>query len=229
MPWCVVPAAGRGLRLGGDRPKQYQPVAGVPLLLRTLERLATHPDVEGLVVALVPADPWWPGIAACAGKPVRAVTGGAERADSVLAGLSALPATVADADLVLVHDAARPCVRHADITRLIAAAAAHPAGAILALPVTDTIKRAGDGAVIAASVPREGLWRALTPQAFPRAALTAALGAARAAGRNPTDEAQAMEWQGACALLVEGAADNIKVTLDGDLALAAFLLAAQEC
>jgi 2-C-methyl-D-erythritol 4-phosphate cytidylyltransferase len=225
----VVPAAGRGARLGGERPKQYQLVDGVPLLLRTLERLASHPRIDGIVVALAADDPWWPGIERLAGKPVIPVTGGAERADSVLAGLAGLPAAVADTDLVLVHDAARPCVRHADITRLIATANAHPVGAILAVPVTDTIKQSDAQGAIAATVPRSGLWRALTPQAFRRAALADALAdAARTARGAPTDEAQAMEWRGQAAALVEGAADNIKVTLAGDLALAAFLLARQD-
>jgi 2-C-methyl-D-erythritol 4-phosphate cytidylyltransferase len=229
MPWCVVPAAGRGARLGGERPKQYQLIDGVPLLLRTLERLASQPRIDGIVVALAADDPWWPGIERLAGKPVIAVTGGAERADSVLAGLAGLPAAVAGDDLVLVHDAARPCVRHADITRLIETAVAHPVGAILAVPVTDTIKQADALGAIAVTVPRSSLWRALTPQAFRRGALAAALAdAARGARGVPTDEAQAMEWQGQAAALVEGAADNIKVTLSGDLALAAFLLAQQD-
>ncbi len=229
MPWCVLPAAGRGARFGGERPKQYQLVDGVPLLTRTLERLGSHPQIDGVVVALAADDPWWPGIEKLAGKPVIAVTGGAERADSVLAGLTALPATVAADDLVLVHDAVRPCVRHADITRLIETARAHPVGAILAAPVTDTIKQADEHGAIAATVPRSGLWRALTPQAFRRSALARALAdAARGVRGVPTDEAQAMEWQGQAAALVEGAADNIKVTLAGDLALAAFLLAQQD-
>jgi 2-C-methyl-D-erythritol 4-phosphate cytidylyltransferase len=229
MPWCVVPAAGRGARLGGERPKQYQLLDGVPLLMRTLERLASHPRIDGIVVALAADDPWWPGIERLAGKPVIAVTGGAERADSVLAGLAGLPAEVGPDALVLVHDAARPCVRQADITRLIETASAHPVGAILAVPVTDTIKQSDVEGMIVATVPRSRLWRALTPQAFRREALAAALAdAAHHARGVPTDEAQAMEWRGQAAALVEGAADNIKVTLAGDLALAAFLLAQQD-
>lgn len=223
--WAVVPAAGRGSRFGGELPKQYLQVFGRPLLRHTLERLAAHPRVDGLCVALAADDAHWPGWRDIGGKPVLACVGGGERADSVLAGLRALPAQVREKDWVLVHDAARPCVRQDDIGRLLDHGSAHDVGAILAAPVRDTLKRADAQGRIARSEPRERLWRALTPQLFRRAALERALEAALAAGVRVTDEAMAFERLGLSPLLVEGAEDNIKVTTPADLALAEFLLA----
>ncbi|GAP66386.1 2-C-methyl-D-erythritol 4-phosphatecytidylyltransferase [Mizugakiibacter sediminis] len=222
--WCVVPAAGRGLRFGGDLPKQYLPLGGRPLLLQTLERLARHPRVAGLVVVLAAQDPWWPGADAVNGKPVRTATGGAERADSVLAGLRALPDAVSADDFVLVHDAARPCVRYEDIGRLVAEGVA-AGGALLGAPLRDTLKRADEHDRALVTEAREARWRAFTPQLFRRGELIAALERARAEGVAVTDESMAMERAGWRPLLVEGAEDNIKVTTPADLALAEFLLA----
>lgn len=222
--WCVVPAAGRGRRFGGDVPKQYLRLHDKPLLLHTLERLAAHPRIAGLMLVVAADDASWvQSIVEVLGKPLLRVTGGAERADSVLAGLRALPASVAVDDCVLVHDAARPCVRAADISRLIDLAV--PAGGgLLAAPLRDTLKRADAQGRVAATEPREARWRALTPQLFPRAALEAALAAAAASGVAVTDEAMAMERAGHAPLLVEGSEDNIKVTTPADLALAEFIL-----
>ena len=221
--WCVVPAAGRSTRVGGDVPKQYLPIAGKTLLLHTLERLATHPRIEGLMVALAADDACWPGISALSGKPVLNANGGAERADSVLAGLRALRERVSDSQFILVHDAARPCVAHADISRLVDLGI--PAGgALLAAPVRDTLKRADAQARVLATEPRDARWRALTPQLFRYGELVSALEAARAAGIAVTDEAMAMEHAGFHPLLVEGAESNIKVTTRADFALAEFLL-----
>ncbi|HVH34448.1 MAG TPA: 2-C-methyl-D-erythritol 4-phosphate cytidylyltransferase [Tahibacter sp.] len=222
--WCVVPAAGRGRRFGGDVPKQYLRLHDKPLLLHTLERLAAHPRIAGLMLVVAADDASWvQSIVEVLGKPLLRVTGGAERADSVLAGLRALPASVAVDDCVLVHDAARPCVRAADISRLIDLAV--PAGGgLLAAPLRDTLKRADAQGRVAATEPREARWRALTPQLFPRAALEAALAAAAASGIAVTDEAMAMERAGHAPLLVEGSEDNIKVTTPADLALAEFIL-----
>jgi 2-C-methyl-D-erythritol 4-phosphate cytidylyltransferase len=221
--WCVVPAAGRGTRVGGDCPKQYLPLAGRPLILHTLERLAAHPRVAGLLVALAADDRRWPGIDALCGKPVLSAVGGGERADSVLAGLHALPAEVGQADFVLVHDAARPCVRAADIGRLVDAASAVDGG-LLGAPLRDTLKRADAHGRSALTEPREQRWRAFTPQMFRRGQLLAALEAAARQGVAVSDEAMAMERAGFAPLLVEGAEDNIKVTTAADFALAEFLL-----
>ncbi len=223
--WALVPAAGRGSRFGGDRPKQYLEVAGKSLLEHALDALLAHPRVAGVVVALSPDDAYWPGGETRQGKPVHTCVGGDERADSVLAALDALPDALDDETLVLVHDAARPNLCLDDLDRLIAAAAAHADGAILAAPVRDTLKRAGVDGAIAATEPREALWRALTPQAFRRGLLGKALRAARASGVRVTDEAMAVERLGGCPRLVEGRDDNLKVTTPADRALVEFLLA----
>lgn len=221
--WCVVPAAGRGTRVGGDCPKQYLPLAGRPLIEHTLDRLAAHPRIAGLMVTLAAADGHWPGMSSLHGKPVLTTVGGAERSDSVLAGLSALPASVPADDFVLVHDAARPCVRTADIARLIERGVAADGG-LLGAPLRDTLKRANDAGCSELTEPRDLRWRAFTPQMFRRAQLSAALRDAARRGVNVSDEAMAMEQAGFAPLLVEGAEDNIKVTTAADFALAEFLL-----
>ena len=222
--WCVVPAAGSGTRAGGDRPKQYQWLAGRPLIEHTLERLAAHPQIAGLVVTLVPADPYWPGFRALHGKPILSAIGGAQRSASVLAGLEALPDTVDDADFVLVHDAARPCVRRADIGKLIELASTADGG-LLAAPLRDTLKHADTAGRVECTESREHRWRAFTPQMFRRGPLSAALRAVACRSVAVSDEAMAMELMGFSPLLVEGAEDNIKVTTAADFALAEFLLA----
>lgn len=221
--WCLVPAAGRGTRVGGDRPKQYLPLAGRPLIAHTLERLAAHPQIAGLMVILAADDDRWDAAKHVAGKPVRTAVGGAERCDSVLAGLDALGDAVAPDAFVLVHDAARPCVRLADISRLIERAGGRDGG-LLGAPLRDTLKRADAEGRSALTEPRDQRWRAFTPQMFRRGELAQALRSAMARGVTVSDEAMAMELAGHTPLLVEGAEDNIKVTTAADFALAEFLL-----
>ena len=218
MIWAVVPAAGSGSRFGGEVPKQYLQVAGEPLLAHTLRALLAHPGVAGVVVVLAEDDPRWPGWSELEGKPVRHCVGGESRADSVLAGLQALPDEVRADDFVLVHDAARPNLALADLGQLLERGRVDPVGAILAAPVRDTLKRAGDEGGIDRTVPRERLWRALTPQMFRRLQLSQALEKARSAGVEVTDESMAMERKGARPLLIEGREDNIKITTPADLA-----------
>jgi 2-C-methyl-D-erythritol 4-phosphate cytidylyltransferase len=221
--WCIVPAAGSGRRFGADIPKQYLALAGKPMIEHTLDRLAACAEVAGFVVVLADGDSYWPGILSVRGKPVRTATGALDRSGSVLSGLRALPADVGADDFVLVHDAARPCISADDVAMLVARGI--PAGgALLAAPVRDTLKRGNGERRVAATEPRESLWRALTPQMFRRGELTRALEAAEADGVAITDEAMAMERLGARPLLVQGAEDNIKVTTAADLALAAYLL-----
>lgn len=222
--WVLVPAAGRGTRFGGGIPKQYLEVAGQPLIAHALGALLAHPQVAGAMVALAADDPRWPGWTELLGKPVLRCTGGAERADSVLAMLQALPDGTDDSALVLIHDAARPNLQREDLDHLVEAATTHVDGAILAAPVRDTLKRADGEGRIDGTEPRERLWRALTPQGFRRNALAAALLRARSDGILVTDEAMAMERTGARPRLVEGREDNLKVTTPADLALAEFLL-----
>jgi 2-C-methyl-D-erythritol 4-phosphate cytidylyltransferase len=221
--WCVVPAAGSGLRFGGSVPKQYMSLRGRPLLVLTLERLAASDVVGGLVVVLARDDAHWPGVSRVGGKPVRVATGADQRSGSVLAGLRALPDSVASDAFVLVHDAARPCVEPADIERLVRLGM--PAGgALLAAPLRDTLKRAGGGSRVLETEPRESRWRALTPQLFRRGELESALADAARTGVAITDESMAMERAGHHPLLVEGAETNLKVTTRADLVMAEMLL-----
>ena len=212
--------------MGASVPKQYLEIAGRSVLLHTLTRLAAHPGIAGLVVVLAPGDPLWPGLTQIQGKPVRTAMGGSERADSVLAGLRALPARVDPASPVLVHDAARPLLRRDDIDRLLREGHGCAQGAILAAPVRDTLKRADDaGRSIARTEPRAGLWRALTPQMAPRGVLEHALADAVGASVVITDEAMALERIGLRPRLVDGSGDNLKLTTPEDLAFAEFWLA----
>ena len=222
--WAVVPAAGQGSRFGGEVPKQYLQVAGEPLLAHTLRALLSHPGMAGAVVVVAEDDPHWPGWRELEGRPVVSCVGGGARADSVLAGLQALPDDVRADDFVLVHDAARPNLHPDDLGQLLERGRADPVGAILAVPVRDTLKRAGDEGGIDRTEPRERLWRAMTPQLFRRLQLTRALQAARDAGIAVTDESMAMERKGARPLLIEGREDNLKITTPADLDYFEFLL-----
>lgn len=224
MTWVVVPAAGRGARFGGGIPKQYVQVAGQPLIAHTLQALLAHPGVEGAVVVLAESDTHWPGWTDIDGRPIRTCVGGEARADSVLAGLAALPESVRADDFVLVHDAARPNLGLSDLDHLLERGRNDLVGAILAAPVHDTLKLAGDDGGIEGTQPRERLWRALTPQLFRRLLLARALESARDAGVAVTDESMAMERGGARPLLVEGRDDNFKVTTQADLARFEYIL-----
>jgi 2-C-methyl-D-erythritol 4-phosphate cytidylyltransferase len=223
--FALVPAAGAGRRMGADLPKQYLTLHGRTLTEHTLTRLLALPRIERMVVAVAEDDPWWPSLAVSRHERVETATGGASRAESVLAGLDALSARAADEDRVLVHDMARPCVRPSDIETLLQADSAD--GALLALASTDTLKEAGADHAVSATLDRTRVWRALTPQLFPLGLLRRALREALAAGVEVTDEASAVERLGARPRLVPGHADNLKVTRPGDLALAEFLLTQQ--
>lgn len=224
--WVIVPAAGRGARFGAQLPKQYAQIAGRPLIAHTLGALLSHAAIGGAIVVLAQDDADWPGWDDFSGKPIACCVGGGVRAASVLAGLAALPEDVRPDDFVLVHDAARPNLASTDLDALLERGRADPVGAILAAPVRDTLKRAGDDGGIDGTEPRERLWRALTPQLFRRLQLTRALEAARDDGIAVTDEAMAMERQGHRPLLVEGREDNLKITTPSDLALFEYLLQA---
>ena len=222
--WVIVPAAGRGTRFGSPLPKQYLQVAGQPLIAYTLAALLAHPLVEGALVALSANDADWPSWTSFHGKSVSTCVGGDTRAQSVLASLGVLPATVKADDFVLVHDAARPNLRSEDLQQLLERGRADPVGAILAAPVRDTLKRAGDDGGIERTEPRQQLWRALTPQLFRRLQLTRALQEAGKSGIEVTDESMAMELQGLRPLLIEGNEDNFKITTPADLARFEFIL-----
>ena len=223
--WAVVPAAGAGKRMGSELPKQYLPLGDRTVLEQTLDTLLGCPRLSGLVLALSPDDEHWSAIESrYATAPLQRVDGGAERCHSVLNSLDHL-ATETDAnDWVLVHDAARPCVRIEDIEQLIATLETGGQGGLLGVPVADTMKRVDDQLAITATVDRDRLWHAYTPQMFRLGELRTALREAIEAGKAVTDEANAMELAGFKPRMVQGSRDNIKITLPADLALATFYL-----
>lgn len=218
----VVPAAGVGSRMGASCPKQYLPLAGKFLIEHTLERLLAHPRIERVVVAIAPDDTFFATLAVASHPRLRVTVGGVERATSVLNGLA-----LVESEWVLVHDAARPCITHQDMDKLIHQGLACD-GAILGSRVRDTMKRSDAAGFIQKTVDREQLWHALTPQFFRSQPLRMALEQGLASGAVITDEASAMESAGFKPLMVEGRADNIKVTRPEDLALAALYLSQQE-
>jgi len=195
------------------------------VLQHALEALARHPRVAGITVALAPGDRRFEGLRLKLGIPLSRVAGGATRAESVLNGLRHLQAQT-DADWVLVHDAARPCLPAASLHRLLDEGLRQPDGAILAIPVRDTLKREGADGRIDATVERQALWAAQTPQLFPLAALSEALAELLEAGGSPTDEAAVMEHAGRRPGLVLGSSRNLKLTWPEDLQTAEALLVA---
>lgn len=225
--WCVVPAAGEIVPIGSDRAWHYRKLAGATVLEHTLTRLAAHPRIAGIAVAIERNDAHWPGIDQLAGKPVLAVAGGYGRSESVMAALRALPAEVGERDYVLVHDPARPCVRVDDISKLIDAVDGSDGG-LLGAPLHEALKRPNDRQCSELTEPPSGRWRAFAPQLFRRGELTRVMQAVVNRGWTVSDEAMAMEIAGYRPLLVEGAEDNVKVASAIELAYAGFLLAAAQ-
>ncbi len=225
--WAVVAAAGSGSRFSATQPKQFFPLAGSCVAEHTLSRLLAVPALAGLVVARDLAEPGWAAVESLGDRRVKSVAGGAQRADSVLAGLDALAGLAAADDWVLVHDIARPCITGTDIAKLQAAAATSSVGAILVTPVAETLKRVGAG-VVAATAEREQYWLAQTPQLFRYQLLADALRGGLTAGRAITDEASAVEAAGHPVMVVAGRTDNIKITVAEQLPIAAAILAAQQ-
>lgn len=217
---AIVPAAGIGARMGAGKPKQYLELLGQSILAHTLDRLLSHPLISQVIVALHPEDSFFENLPQANHPKLVRVLGGGERADSVLAALQQAP----EHSWALVHDAARPCLTEGDIDKLLASRTQFPQGAILAMPVRDTMKRANARGEICVTVCRDNLWHALTPQLFPSCQLKLYLQGAIAAGVVVTDEASAMEWAGISPGLVSGRADNIKVTHPADLELAELFL-----
>ena len=226
--WAVVPAAGSGTRMNSQIPKQYLALAGKTVIEHSLARLAAHPLIDGIVVALAPGDTHWQDLPLRLGKPVLLADGGGERCNSVLNALLELQKHAQPDDWVLVHDGARPCLHLSDIDKLINELREHPHGGLLAVPVRDTMKRADENSNVFETVDRKRLWHALTPQMFRLGELTNALLRAIDKGWLVTDEASAMERAGYKPHLVEGAADNIKITRPEDLAVAEFYLRQQQ-
>lgn len=221
---ALVPAAGSGSRFGGPSPKQYLQLNNRPLMWHTLQVLSQVAAISEVAVVISPADEWFDDFDWDLPKLRVYRVGGASRAESVRNGLQAMSADAQD--WVLVHDAARCCLSVTAVERLIATLADDPVGGLLALPVADTVKRADAEERISATVPRQGLWLAQTPQMFRAGLLGSALQAAEAA--DVTDEASAVEHYGHKPRLVDGDAQNFKVTYPRDLALARAILASRK-
>lgn len=220
--FALVPAAGTGVRMGDGVPKQYLPVAGQPMIRHALGVLCASPRIEGVFVVLAEQDEEWARHDWSSLAPKLAILrcGGATRADSVFNGLNSIVAEIDPYDWVLVHDAARPCLSAALLHALIDEVSGDEIGGILAMPVADTLKRAGTDRRIETTVPREHLWQAQTPQMFRYGLLRDALSRSRIV----TDEAGAVESLGHRALLVPSDSSNLKVTYPSDLALAEKIL-----
>ena len=216
--WALIPAAGIGSRMRADRPKQYLQLAGKSIIEHTLACFLDHPQLRAVVVSLAVDDPYWPTLGCASDPRIQRADGGNERADSVLSGLLRLSELGAqEQDWVLVHDAARPNLARSDLDLLLAELADDPVGGLLAVPARDTLKRAGADGRVQATIDRLIIWQAFTPQMFRLGELQHALADALIAGQVITDEASAIEWAGQAPRLIEGRADNLKVTRPEDL------------
>lgn len=217
--FALIPAAGVGARMGSDLPKQYLPIASKPMLSHTVEVFLAHPTIDHVFVVVSENDGWVDAVLPPEASGVTLLrSGGATRRDSVLNGLRAIRDLVGPEDWVLVHDAARPGITADLIDKLIAEVGEDPVGGLLALPVVDTVKREEDGRV--ATLSRDGLWLAQTPQMFRYAVLRRALQLIEIV----TDEAGAMEAVGLTPKLVEGHVCNTKVTRPADKELVELFL-----
>lgn len=223
---ALIPAAGVGARLGHDVPKQYLRLGGRTMLEHSVAAMLTDMRIERVFVVVAPADTQWQMTDWGSDRVEFLAVGGASRAESVLNGLIALSSRARDDDRVLVHDAARPCLTKEELTRLIDEVGDDDGGGLLAIPLTDTLKRAEDGHVVE-TLDREEFWCAQTPQMFRFASLQAAMGARSLQG--VTDEASAIERNGNFPRLVLGSKTNIKVTTEQDLRLARVILDAAGC
>ena len=224
---ALIPAAGRSVRFGGTTLRQYAHLLGMPVMAHSMAAVERHDAVESVSVALAPDDGIFDQLIRPHYPSVQTVTGGDSRAQTVMNGLRFIIKQHPDCEWVLVHDAARPCLSLADLSRLLDEGLQSDPGAILAVPVNDTLKLADEAGCIEQTVDRSRYWAAQTPQLFRINELILNLEAAWSAGLTPTDEASAMEYAGAHPWLVEGSTSNIKITGAEDLALAEFILQRQ--
>jgi 2-C-methyl-D-erythritol 4-phosphate cytidylyltransferase len=227
--WAVIPASGIGHRMQSELPKQYLPLINKTIVEHTLDRLLSHPEVAGAVVVLSATDQYWANLnyQSQSKKPLIFAEGGVLRHQSVFNGLEKLYADVSQDCYALVHDAVRPLVAIKDLDRVIDAARQHSGGALLGVPVADTIKQLNVDGNINQTISRTGLWRAFTPQIFKADLLREALTFVIENKIEITDDASAVEAIGQSPRLVLGSAENIKITLPEDLILARQIWARQ--
>lgn len=225
--WAIIPAAGIGRRMRSKVPKQYLNLNGRPIIETSLARIGSLSYVSQLVVMLNPEDSIWPTLGLEKNPRIVCQFGGENRYQTVLYGLRYLRSMAADDDWVLVHDAARPCVRRKDVDNLLQQIADHPVGGLLGAPVDNTMKLVDENQEVISTVDRVNVWSALTPQVFRFRLLLEALEAVDKSQKTVTDEATAVELLGYRPKMVLGNRDNIKITHPNDLSLAAQILSAQ--
>jgi 2-C-methyl-D-erythritol 4-phosphate cytidylyltransferase len=225
--WAIVPAAGIGRRMRAKVPKQYLNLNGRPIIETSLARIGSLSYVRQVVVMLNPEDTVWPSLGLEQNPKIICQFGGENRYQTVLYGLRYLSSQAQDDDWILVHDAARPCVRRSDIDRLFEQIADHPVGGLLGAPVDNTMKLVDAEQEIVATVDRVDVWSAFTPQVFRFRLLLDALEAVDKSHKTVTDEATAVEEFGHRPKMVLGNRDNIKITHPNDLNLAAQILSSQ--
>jgi len=221
--FALIPAAGTGSRMGAGGPKQYAKLGSKTMLEHSIDAMLADGRIDKVFVIVAQGDTQWQALAVDSEHVEFLPVGGASRAESVRNGLIAIAGRTEDDDRVLVHDAARPCLAEDQLARLIDEVGDDDRGGLLAVPLTDTLKRGDDGRV-GATVAREGMWCAQTPQLFRVASLRAALSSEI---DDVTDEASAIERSGNSPRLVPGITTNIKVTTPEDLTVARSILAEQ--
>ena len=214
--WVVIPAAGIGKRFGGDKPKQYLTINNKTILEHTIDCFINREDIAGVVVVIADQDEYWPKLQLNGHNKLMTAPGGHERFNSVCNALQTLSGKANNNDWILVHDAARPCLKQDAIDRLIAELSGSDIGGILGLPCRDTMKRADNNKIISKTIERENLWHAQTPQMFRYEKLLNALLYAAENDLMITDEAMALELQGEQPKLIEGHPENIKITQTDD-------------
>jgi len=224
---ALIPAAGQSVRFGGTTVKQYTHLLGQPVMAHSIQAVLKHPAVTRITVALAPDDGIYDELIRPLFPEVNTVVGGESRAHTVMNGLRYIMEIDPGSEWVLVHDAVRPCLSYTSLCSLMELGLASMGGAILAVPVTDTLKIADDHGYIEETADRSRYWSAQTPQLFRIHQLAANLESALSRGDLPTDESAVMEAAGARPLLVQGASTNIKITGPEDMALAEFILQRQ--
>lgn len=225
----IVPAAGSGQRFGGPIPKQYMELCGKPIIQNSLERLFEVADflsVDQITVAVSDDDDYWQQFDISNNTRIRTISGGDTRAESVQNALKSLSGALDD-DWVIIHDAVRPLVSVADITKMVSSLSGHDTGGLLATPVYETVKRANLEGEVIATEDRNGLWIAQTPQMFRYGILMDSLNVSGNSAEI-TDEASAIEASGHNIRLVSGSRSNIKITQPEDLEFAELILGHQQ-
>ncbi len=223
--WAIIPAAGTSQRMGAETPKQYLPLADTTVIEASLSNFLFHPKIEGVIVVLHANDQYWDTLALMSNKKIHTVLGGESRTESVYNAIRYLEDTQVENDyFLLVHDAARPCLRKTDLDLLIQQLGQDDVGGILASPVSDTLKiieqQEEANYIIRKTLDRENVWRAFTPQMFRLSTLKKALAHCKKKNISVTDEASAVEALGLQVKSVAGQSDNIKITNPEDLVLA---------